>query len=154
GVVVLKRLAEAINDGDHVVAVIRGSAINNDGILKVAFTAPSVFGQAEVITEALASSGVEAASISYIEAHGTGTALGDPIEIAALNQAFGPDVRRRSIPIGTVKSNLGHPNTAAGVAGFIKTALALKRHLIPPSLNFERANPQIDFDNSPFFVNT
>jgi phthiocerol/phenolphthiocerol synthesis type-I polyketide synthase E len=154
GVVVLKRLADAVEEGDQVIAVIKGSAVNNDGMLKVAFTAPSIFGQAEVITEALAISGVDASSIGYLEAHGTGTALGDPIEIAALTQAFGPEVKRGSIPLGTVKSNLGHPNTAAGVAGLIKTALSLKHRVIAPSLNFETPNPQIDFAASPFYVNT
>ena len=155
GVVVLKRLTDALAAGDSIQAVIRGSAVNNDGTLKVAFTAPSLSGQAEVITEALANAGVEADTISYIEAHGTGTALGDPIEVAALTQVFGANLERNGgIPIGSVKTNIGHPNTAAGMAGLLKTILALKHREIPPSLHFEQPNPRINFGASPFYVNT
>ena len=155
GVVVLKRLKEALEDGDTIHAVIKGSAINNDGALKVAFTAPSLSAQADVITEALANAGVEPGTIGYVEAHGTGTALGDPIEIAALSRAFGSSIKDKgSIPIGSVKTNVGHPNTAAGMAGLIKTILALENKTIPPSLHFAEPNPKIDFQQSPFYVNT
>jgi acyl transferase domain-containing protein len=153
GVVVLKRLADAIADGDTIHAVIRGTAINNDGAVKVGFTAPSVDGQAAVVARAQAVAGVEPASISYIEAHGTGTTLGDPIEIAALRQVFGAG-EPGTCAIGTIKSNVGHLDAAAGVAGLIKAALALRHRQVPPSLHFETPNPKIDFANSPFFVST
>ncbi len=154
GAVVLKRLADAIRDNDTIHAVIRGSAINNDGSLKVGYTAPGVDGQAEVITEALTVSGVEPETITYVETHGTGTTLGDPIEIEALQQAFrqGTDAKR-FCGIGSVKTNIGHLDAAAGVAGLIKTVLALEHKQLPPSLNFESENTRIDFANSPFFVN-
>jgi phthiocerol/phenolphthiocerol synthesis type-I polyketide synthase E len=154
GVVVLKRLEEALADGDYIHAVIRGSAVNNDGSLKVGYTAPGVDGQAEVITEAHAISGVAPETISYVETHGTGTTLGDPVEIEALTQAFrqGTDAKR-FCRIGSVKTNIGHLDAAAGIAGLIKTALALKHRQLPPSLNFERENARIDFANSPFLVN-
>lgn len=155
GVVVLKRLQDAIADGDFIYATIAGSAINNDGSSKVGYTAPSVDGQAEAIAEAMMLADVEPETISYIEAHGTGTALGDPIEIAALSQVFRSTTDRKGFcAIGSVKTNIGHLDAAAGVTGLIKTALALKHKLIPPSLNFEQPNPQIDFANSPFYVNT
>ncbi len=155
GVVVLKRLRDAIADRDHIYAVIKGAAINNDGAVKVGFTAPSVDGQAEAIAEAIMLAEVEPETISYIEAHGTGTALGDPIEIAALTKAFRASTEKKGFcAIGSVKTNIGHLDAAAGVVGLIKTALALKHKLIPPSLNFEQPNPEIDFANSPFFVNT
>ncbi|MDZ8110303.1 MAG: SDR family NAD(P)-dependent oxidoreductase [Nostoc sp. DedQUE12a] len=155
GIVVLKRLEDAIADGDFIHAVIKGSAINNDGSLKVGFTAPSVHGQREVISEALALAGVEADTISYVEAHGTATPLGDPIEIKALTQAFRASTNQKGFcAIGSVKTNIGHLDTAAGVTGLIKTVLALKHQQIPPSLHFEKANPEIDFANSPFYVNT
>jgi acyl transferase domain-containing protein/acyl carrier protein/2-polyprenyl-3-methyl-5-hydroxy-6-metoxy-1,4-benzoquinol methylase len=155
GVVVLKRLSEAIADGDHIYAVIKGTAINNDGSNKIGYTAPSVNGQAEVIAEALALAGVEPESISYLEAHGTGTSLGDPIEIKALNKVFHDSTDKKGFcAIGSVKTNIGHLDAAAGVVGVIKTALALRHKLIPPSLNFEQPNPQIDFANSAFYVNT
>ena len=153
GIVVLKRLADALADGDCIHAVIKGSAINNDGSLKVGYTAPSVDGQARVIAEALAVSGIDAETVTYIEAHGTGTPLGDPIEIAALTQAFRASTEKNGFcAIGSVKTNIGHLDTAAGVAGLIKTVLALKHKMIPPSLHFEQPNPQIDFANSPFYV--
>ena len=152
GVVVLKRLSAAIVDGDHIHAVIRGTAVNNDGSAKVGFTAPGVEGQAAVIREAMAIAGVEARDISYIHAHGTGTHLGDPIEIAALSQAFGPGIRGARCAIGSVKANIGHANTAAGVAGLMTTALALEHRLLPPMANFESPNPVIPFADSPFYI--
>ncbi|NEQ48307.1 MAG: SDR family NAD(P)-dependent oxidoreductase [Leptolyngbya sp. SIOISBB] len=154
GIVVLKRLETAVADGDRLYAIIRGSALNNDGSGKVGYTAPSIDGQAQVITEALAVAQVELDSISYIEAHGTATPLGDPIELAALTQAFRQTQRRGFCAIGSVKSNLGHLDAAAGVTGLIKTVLALQHRQIPPSLHFEQPNPQIDFAASPFYVNT
>ncbi|MBE9034042.1 type I polyketide synthase [aff. Roholtiella sp. LEGE 12411] len=155
GVVLLKRLLDAIADGDHIYAVIKGSAINNDGSNKVGYTAPSVNGQAEAIAEAIALADVEPETISYIETHGTGTALGDPIEIAALTNVFRAETEKTGFcAIGSVKTNIGHLDAAAGVTGLIKTALALQHKLIPPSLNFEQPNPEIDFANSPFYVNT
>ena len=154
GIVVLKRLADALADGDQVRAVIRGAAINNDGSLKVGYTAPSVDGQAQVITRAQTLGGVAPDTISYVEAHGTGTELGDPIEIAALTQAFRASTDRTQFcAIGAVKTNIGHLDAAAGVAGLIKAVLALEHEAIPPSLHFEHPNPQIDFEHSPFFVN-
>ncbi|MEH2290136.1 SDR family NAD(P)-dependent oxidoreductase [Nostoc sp.] len=155
GVVVLKRVQDAIADGDCIYAVIKGAAINNDGSMKVGYTAPSVDGQAEAIAEAIMSAEIEPETISYIEAHGSGTALGDPIEIAALTKVFRASTEKKNFcAIGSVKTNIGHLDAAAGVAGLIKTALALKHQLIPPSLNFEQPNPEIDFANSPFYVNT
>ncbi|MBG1243503.1 type I polyketide synthase [Nostoc sp. NZL] len=155
GVVILKRLSEAIADGDCIHAVIKGAAINNDGSGKVGYTAPSVDGQAEAIAEAIMFADTEPETISYIEAHGTGTALGDPIEVAALTKVFRASTEKTNFcAIGSVKTNIGHLDAAAGVAGLIKTVLALKHKQIPPSLNFEQPNPQIDFANSPFYVNT
>ncbi|WP_448269186.1 SDR family NAD(P)-dependent oxidoreductase [Nostoc sp. DSM 114159] len=155
GVVVLKRLEDAIADGDFIYAVIKGSAVNNDGSLKVGYTAPSVDGQRKVILEALALAGVEPETVSYVETHGTGTILGDPIEIKALTQAFRASTNKKGFcAIGSVKTNVGHLDTAAGVTGLIKTVLALKHKQIPPSLHFQEPNPQIDFANSPFYVNT
>ena len=155
GIVVLKRLADAIADGDHIRAVIKGAAINNDGSGKVSYTAPSVEGQAEVIAAAQALANVEPETISYIEAHGTATPLGDPIEVAALTQAFraGTD-KKQFCAIGSAKTNFGHLDVASGVTGLIKTTLALEHGILPPSLHFTQPNPQIDFENSPFFVNT
>lgn len=155
GIVVLKRLSEAIEHGDTIHAVIRGSSINNDGWQKVGYTAPSVNGQAEVIAAAQTLAEVDPETIGYVEAHGTGTSVGDPIEIKALTQAFraGTD-KSNYCAIGAVKTNIGHADAAAGVAGLIKTILALKHKQIPPSLHFERPSPEIDFHNSPFYVNT
>src|SRR5215212_1568227 len=155
GIVVLKRLEEAVADGDAIHAVIRGSAVNNDGSAKAGFTAPSVQSQAELITEALLVANVDPRSISYVETHGTGTNLGDPIELSALTKAYRGWTRDRGFcAIGSVKTNVGHLDTAAGVTGLIKTVLALEHKLIPPSLNFRKPNPEIDFDNSAFYVNT
>ncbi|MDF5717357.1 MAG: SDR family oxidoreductase [Rhizonema sp. NSF051] len=154
GIVVLKRLKDALADGDCIHAVIKGSAVNNDGSLKAGFTAPSVEGQVEVIAEAIAAAGVEAETITYVETHGTGTPLGDPIEIKALTKAFRTSTQKQGFcAIGSVKTNVGHLDAAAGIAGLIKTILALKHKQIPPSLHFEQPNPQIDFANSPFYVN-
>ena len=154
GVVLLKRLNDAIADGDSIQAIIKGSAINNDGSLKVGYTAPSIEGQAAVIAEAHAVAGVDPETISYIEAHGTGTELGDPVEIAALTQAFRYSTEKKGFcAIGSLKSNMGHLDAAAGIVGLIKTVLALKHKLLPPTLHFEQPNPQIDFVNSPLYVN-
>lgn len=154
GVVVLKKLNDAIRDKDHIYAVIRATAANNDGNHKVGYTAPGVKGQADCIRLAQQLAGVEPGSITYIEAHGTATRLGDPVEIMALTEAFGASSDMGNCYIGSVKTNIGHLDTAAGVAGLIKTALCLKHKQIPPSLHFVRPNPQIDFDNSPFAVVT
>lgn len=155
GVVVLKRLVDAFDDGDSIYAIIRGSAINNDGSDKVGFSAPSVSGQADVITAAHAIADVSPDQISYVETHGTGTPLGDPIEIAALTQAFRTKTNKKQYcAIGSLKSNIGHLDAAAGVSSLIKTALALKHATLPASLHFERPNPEINFDESPFYVNS
>ncbi|HLJ89395.1 MAG TPA: amino acid adenylation domain-containing protein [Candidatus Angelobacter sp.] len=155
GMVVLKCLENALADGDYIFAVIKGSAINNDGAHKVGFTAPSVDGQARVVRAAQAVAEVDPATISYIEAHGTGTELGDPIEISALTRAFRTSTDRKQFcAIGSLKSNIGHLDTAAGIAGLIKTTLALEHMQIPPSLHFEQPNPKIDFQETPFYVNS
>jgi acyl transferase domain-containing protein/acyl carrier protein len=155
GVVVLKRLEDAIADGDYIYAVIKGSAINNDGALKVGYTAPSEEGQVRVIQAAQVMAEVEPETITYMETHGTGTPLGDPIEIAAMTRSFRATTDKKGYcAIGSVKTNVGHLDAAAGIAGLIKTVLALHHKLLPPSLHFETPNPQIDFKNSPFYVNT
>ena len=155
GIVVLKRVEDALENGDRIYAVIRGVGMNNDGSDKVSFTAPSVNGQMNAILEAQQSAGIEPETIDYIETHGTATHLGDPIELEALTQAFQTKTDATQFcAIGSVKSNVGHLVAAAGVTGVIKTALALYNQQIPPSLNFESPNPEIDFDNSPFYVNT
>lgn len=154
GIVALKRLADARAAGDTIHAIVRGSAINNDGKDKASFTAPSVSGQSAVIREAQVVAGVPAESISYIEAHGTGTFIGDPIEISALTQAFAEETDRRQFcAIGSLKSNMGHLDIAAGVAGLIKTVMCLKHRQLPPSLHCATPNPHIDFASSAFFVN-
>lgn len=152
GLVVLKRLDQAVRDGDHIYAVIKGSAINNDGTRKAGFTAPSVKGQQEVVAAALEAAAVSADSISYIETHGTGTPLGDPIEIEALSGLF-PASNGTGTAIGSVKTNIGHLDAAAGIAGFIKTVLALHHKQLPPSLHYKQANPAIGFDKSSLYVN-
>jgi len=155
GLVVLKRLADALADRDHIRAVIKGTAINNDGNRKVGLTAPSVQGQTEVIVAAQELAQVSAEEISYLEAHGTGTPVGDPIEVTALTEAFGHSTARRQFcALGSVKTSIGHLDAAAGVASLIKTVLALEHRTIPPSLNFTEPNPLIDFANSPFWVVT
>ncbi|WP_327085641.1 SDR family NAD(P)-dependent oxidoreductase [Nonomuraea sp. NBC_01738] len=153
GVIVLKRLSEAIADRDNIRAVLRGNAINNDGAGKVGFSAPSMDGQAAVIAQALGVGGVDPRTITYVEAHGTGTALGDPIEVAALSSVFGQaSDDRQWCGIGSVKSNIGHLGQSAGVASIIKTVLALENGLIPPTLHYQAPNPKIDFPKSPFYV--
>jgi acyl transferase domain-containing protein len=155
GVVVLKRLTDALADGDCVDAVIKGSAVNNDGSAKADFAAPSVTGQSRSIVEALSRAGIDPETISYVEAHGTGTPLGDPIEIAALSTAFRAFTKRRGFcAIGSVKTNIGHTDAAAGVIGLIKTILALKHQLIPPTLHYRQPNPKLGLDSSPFYVNS
>ncbi|MEW6736803.1 MAG: SDR family oxidoreductase, partial [Acidobacteriota bacterium] len=157
GIVILKRLSKALIDRDNILAIIKGSAVNNDGSLRVGYTAPSVEGQVKVVVEAMARAGIEPSTVTYLETHGTGTVMGDPIEIAALTQAFHFDPKNEKknfCAIGSVKTNIGHTDTAAGVAGLIKTVLALKHGVIPPSLHFQQSNPNINFADSPFYVNT
>lgn len=155
GIIVLKRLEDAIEDRDHISAVIRGSAINNDGDDKVGYSAPSVSGQVRVIVEAQAAAAVEPADITYVETHGTATPLGDPIEVAALTQAFSlKTAARQYCGIGSLKSNLGHMGTAAGIGSVIKTVLALKHRQIPPSINVIEPNPQLNLETTPFYLNT
>ena len=155
GIVVLKRLDAALENNDTIYAVIKGSAINNDGSNKIGYTAPSVEGQAAVIAEALKVAGVEPETITYIEAHGTGTSMGDPIEIAAISEAFATKTGKKNFcAIGSVKANIGHLDTAAGIAGLIKIVCAMRAGCLPPSINFTEPNPAIDFANSPFYVNT
>ena len=157
--VLLKPLDQAVTDGDHIHAVIKGSAINNDGNLKVGYTAPSVEGQRRVIEQALANAHIAPQQISYIETHGTGTPLGDPIEIEALRQVFenaeeSAATGEKSCALGSVKTNLGHCDSAAGIAGLIKAVLCLAHRTLVPSLNFEKPNPQLDLERSQFYVNT
>ena len=155
GAVLLKDLAAAVADGNHIYAVIKGSAINNDGSDKVSYTASSVAGQARAMVEALQIAEVSPDDIALVECHGTGTVMGDPLEIDALTRAFRTGTERSSFcAIGSVKTNVGHLEQTAGLAALIKTALALKHGKIPPSLNFQNPNPKIDFAASPFFVNT
>jgi acyl transferase domain-containing protein len=155
GLVLLKRLEDALADRDPIRAVIRGSAIGNDGAAKVGYTAPSVDGQARVISAALAMAELEPAAITYVEAHGSATPLGDPIEVEALHRVFRTGRwRPGSCALGSVKTNIGHTHAAAGIAGLIKTVLAMQHRAIPPSLHFERPNPEIDFARSPFRVST
>ncbi|MGE4222353.1 MAG: beta-ketoacyl synthase N-terminal-like domain-containing protein [Vicinamibacterales bacterium] len=155
GIVVLRRLDDAVADGDHIHAVVKGSAVNNDGSTKVSYLAPSVDGQAAAVREALGVAGVEIDRIGLVEAHGTGTPVGDPIEVAALTQAFRASTDRVGFcALGSVKTNIGHLDTAAGVAGLIKVVKALEHRMLPPSLHFARANPALDLDRSPFVVST
>lgn len=155
GVVLLKRLDDAIAAGDHIYAIILGCGLSNDGAGKVGFTAPSVDGQVAAIEQALAQAGVDAGSIGYVECHGTATPLGDPIEVAALTKAFRKTANAEGYcAIGSVKGNIGHTDAAAGVTGLIKTALMLRNRELVPSLHYEAPNPQITFEGGPFFVNT
>ncbi|MEC3879881.1 polyketide synthase [Parapedobacter sp. 10938] len=154
GVVVLKSRKQAEADGDTIYAVIKGIGVSNDGAGKGSFTAPNVAGQAAAIRMALSDADVLPEQLSYIEAHGTATPLGDPIEIEGLKMVFGPQQKKQFCAIGSVKSNMGHTTNAAGIAGFIKTVLSIHHQQLPPSINFEQANHYIDFENSPFFVNT
>ena len=150
----LKRLADALQDNDGIQAVIRGSAVNNDGSLKIGYTAPSVEGQAQVVAEAVANAGVHPKTITYVETHGTGTPLGDPIEIAALTKAFRAKTAAKGFcAIGSAKSSVGHLNVAAGITSLIKTVLALRHRQLPASLHFVSPNPKIELESSPFFVN-
>jgi len=152
-VIILKRLEDALRDGDKIHAIIKGSAINNDGSDKVGYSAPSVNGQAEVILEAQAAAGIDSSSIQYIEAHGTSTPLGDPIEMAGLTQAFRVSTNQIGFcGIGSVKSNIGHVDKAAGLAGLIKTTLALENELLPPSLHWKKPNPALHIEKTPFYV--
>jgi len=154
GIVVLKRLEDAVNDRDQIFAVIKGAALNNDGSQRVSFGAPGVDGQARVVSMAHALSGIDPRSITYVEAHGTATPLGDPIEIAGLTKAFRESTDAREFcAIGSVKTNLGHLDVAAGVTGLIKTALSLHHKKIPASLHFSKPNPKLNLENSPFYVN-
>jgi amino acid adenylation domain-containing protein len=155
GVVVLKRLADAVADGDTIHAVIRGFATNNDGGFKMSFTAPSPEGQLEAIATAQTIAGVPAESITYVETHGTGTPLGDVVEVTALSEVFAAATEQRGFcALGAIKTNIGHLDAAAGVAGLIKAVLAVEHGVLPPSLHFETPNPRIDFARSPFYVNT
>lgn len=160
GIVLLKRYEDAVQDGDTIYALIRSTALNNDGSTKAGYTAPSVDGQAEAMVEAITLAGITSDTISYVEAHGTGTALGDPVEMASLTKAFrataaNPDHQPNQFcPVGSVKTNVGHTSHAAGVTGLIKVVLALVNKQIPPSLHFNRANPKLNIENSPFYVNT
>jgi acyl transferase domain-containing protein len=154
GVVVLKRYADAIADGDHVHAIIRGSAVNNDGRDRVGYGAPGVTGQTAVIRSAIAAAGVTPAEIGYVESHGTGTPVGDPIEVTALTRAFGQDAPRGGTVLGTVKPNIGHTDAAAGIAGLLKAILVLRHGMLPPAINVEQPNPAIDFAATPFTLRT
>ena len=154
GVVVLKSLQAAVDDGDRIHAVIRGSALNNDGSTKMTYAAPNAAGQADVIAEAHAVAEVDASTVSYVETHGTGTPLGDPIEIEGLRQAFDVSTAARPGPcfVGSVKSNIGHLESAAGMAGLIKTILCLKHRAIPATLHYTSPNPELHLDQGPFVV--
>lgn len=153
GIVVLKRLEDALKDKDHIYAVIKGTAINNDGNNKIGYTAPSIDGQADAIYEALQVAGIKADEIGYIETHGTGTNLGDPIEFSALNKVFQRETSKRNFcALGSVKANIGHLDAAAGVTGVIKTALMLMHKVIPPMTNFNKPNPKLDIENSAFYI--
>lgn len=155
GIVVLKRLEDAFNDGDDIYAIIKGSAYNNDGAIKVGYTAPSVNGQVNVISSAKSVADIPYESIGYIETHGTGTSLGDPIEVEALNEAFRVETEKKQFcAIGSIKSNLGHLDAAAGVTGLIKAALSLYHKKLVPSINYDEPNSQINFSETPFYLNT
>jgi phthiocerol/phenolphthiocerol synthesis type-I polyketide synthase E len=155
GVVVLKRLEDALADGDTIHAVVLGTGLNNDGASRVSFAAPGLEGQTVVVSDALAMADINPETIGFVECHGTATPMGDPIEVAALTRAFRAHTQKKHFcAIGSVKSNIGHTDTAAGVAGFIKAVLALERKLIPATVNFRTPNPEIDFASSPFFVNS
>lgn len=155
GVIVLKRLSDALRDNDTIIGILKGVGVNNDGSDKMSYAAPSIRAQAECIASAQAIAGVNADTIQYMEAHGTGTLVGDPIEIEALATAFRETSDRQQFcALGSIKANIGHTHVAAGIAGLMKAALALQHHEIPPAINFSQPNPNIDFDHSPFYVNT
>jgi acyl transferase domain-containing protein len=151
-VVVLKRLEDAISENDNIYAIVRGTSVNNDGKRKIGYTAPSIVGQSEVIKNCHNIAEVDPGTISYVEAHGTGTNLGDPIEIQALKEAFNLN-EKGACAIGSVKTNIGHLDAAAGATGFIKTVLSLKNRIIPPSLNFNTPNSKLNLESSPFYIN-
>ncbi len=154
GIIVLKRLQEAIDDGDNIAAILRGVALNNDGARRASFAAPGVEGQADAISQALANADVDASHVGYVEAHGTATPIGDPIEVQALKLAFEQHTDARGFcALGSLKSNLGHLDVAAGVAGVIKIILSMQHKKIPATANFQSANPELDIDNTPFYVN-
>src|SRR6516164_2735326 len=155
GVVLLKPLQQAVADRDHIFAVIKGTAANNDGSAKISYTAPSLGQQSQAVIDALKLAGVSADSLGYIECHSTGTIVGDPMEVEALTTAFRSDTKRKQYcAVGSVKANIGHPEQAASIAGLIKIALVLHHKKIPPNINYETPNPRIDFASSPFYVNT
>lgn len=155
GVVAIKRFRDALEDGDHIYAIIRGSATNNDGSQRVSYTAPGLDGQSGVMAEALGNAGVDPATISYVEAHGTATELGDAVEVAAMVKTFRMSIQEKHFcAIGSIKPNIGHLDRASGVTGLIKTVMSLHHRQIPPSLNYEEPNPDLDLENSPFYVNT
>jgi phthiocerol/phenolphthiocerol synthesis type-I polyketide synthase E len=152
GITLLKRLSDAVADGDHIRAVVLGNAINNDGATKVGFSAPSVAGQTEAVAQAVGMAGINPRTIGYVEAHGTGTAMGDPIETAALSTVYGHGTEERSwCAIGSVKSNIGHLSQAAGIVAVIKAVLVMEHGLIPPTINYTSPNPAIDFPSTPFY---
>ncbi|HVV69182.1 MAG TPA: beta-ketoacyl synthase N-terminal-like domain-containing protein [Patescibacteria group bacterium] len=154
GIIVLKRLQDALSEGDHIEAIIKSTAVNNDGRRKIGFTAPSISGQVEAIRTAISLAQVPIETITHIEAHGTGTIIGDPIEVSALTQAFRAYTQKNNFcTLGSIKSNIGHLDVAAGVAGVIKVVLALKHKTLPASINFSEPNPNIDFECSPFYMN-
>src|SRR5215472_4539455 len=155
GAVLLKPLERAISDRDHIIAVIKGTAANNDGSAKISYTAPSLGQQSQAVVDALKSAAVSPDSLGYVECHSTGTSVGDPLEMEALTKAFRSETKRKQYcAVGSVKANIGHPEQAAGIAGLIKTALVLHNKRIPPSINYETPNARIDFASSPFYVNT
>lgn len=154
GVVVLKRVEDAIRDNDTIWGVIKGSAVNNDGSVKAGYMAPGIDGQSRVVSRAQHLAGVVPSDITYIEAHGTGTNLGDPIEVKALNNVFRKETQNKQFcALGSIKANIGHLDAAAGVTGLIKTALALKNRQIPPSINFNEPNPELHISDTPFYIN-
>lgn len=155
GVILLKRLSDAERDHDHIYAVIKGSAVNNDGLNKNGYTSPNEIGQANVIRQAIRNANIPKDSISYVETHGTGTALGDSIEFRALNQVFESDKKaERKCALGTLKANIGHLDVASGIVGLIKMILCLRNKYLPPNINFQNPNASLDFDQSPFYINT
>lgn len=155
GVVVLKRLIDALKDNDNILGVVRGWSINNDGNSKVGFTAPSIEGQIECVKEALLRAEVAPTEIEYVESHGTGTLIGDPIEVASLSKAYEYETHQKSqyCALGSIKANIGHTDSASGTIGFIKTILALHHKILPPQINYTENNPNIDFENSPYYIN-
>nr|VFJ44904.1 MAG: Acyl transferase domain-containing protein [Candidatus Kentron sp. FM]VFJ45309.1 MAG: Acyl transferase domain-containing protein [Candidatus Kentron sp. FM]VFK05811.1 MAG: Acyl transferase domain-containing protein [Candidatus Kentron sp. FM] len=159
GIIVLKRLREAVADGDFIHGIILSSALNNDGSTKIGYAAPSIEGQTEVITEAISLAGIDSSTITFVEVHGTGTKLGDPIEITSLNNSFRattskPDRERNSCVVASTKPNIGHLNQASGMAGLIKAVMGMQKRTLPPSINFTQPNPSIDFEGGPFYVST